>query len=147
MFGDTCNSFMEYVAHHLFTVAAVTALFLPLFGPLLDHHFAERQPSHAHIYLDGPVYEHLHSFEKSDDHHPSRPSAEANAYGGQAGDVVILTDVHGIGSGPAGTPAYLRAVASLVLRDEGDLNRFALSQGTVSPRDIAIQTPKQPPRF
>ena len=34
-------------------LALLTALLLPLLGPLADHHFAERQPGHLHIYLAG----------------------------------------------------------------------------------------------
>ena len=41
-------------------LALLTALLLPLLGPLADHHFAERQPGHLHIYLGGVPIQHLH---------------------------------------------------------------------------------------
>ena len=31
--------------------ALIALLFLPAFGPRLDHHFAECRPDHAHVYL------------------------------------------------------------------------------------------------
>ncbi len=46
---------------------AVDATFMPFYGPVLDHHFAERQPAHEHVYLGearphhGHPYETLHS--------------------------------------------------------------------------------------
>lgn len=145
MFGDTHNSFLEFAVHHLLTVGALTALFLPLFGPLMDHHFAERQPGHAHIYLDGPAHKHLHSYETYD-HHLTRSTAGSYDDAGQFGAVVILTDTHGLGSGPAGAPAYLRTMADLVLQHGGDTNRFAFSGGSWFPTGAAVPTPKQPPR-
>lgn len=46
----------------LFVLAAISPLFCLLFAPLLDHHFAERQPIHMHLYF-GPVNpDHLHSY-------------------------------------------------------------------------------------
>ena len=144
MLGDAHNSFLEFASHHLLTAAALTALFLPLLGPLMDHHFAERQPGHTHIYLDGPAHEHLHSYETYDHHLIS--TAGGNDEAEQAGTVVILTDTHGLGSGPAGTPAYLRATADLILQHEGHTNRFAFSGGSEFLKGASIPAPKQPPR-
>lgn len=39
---------------------ALFALFLPIVGPLDDHHFAERTHTHGHIYLDGQPVPHQH---------------------------------------------------------------------------------------
>ena len=39
---------------HLLSVFVVLLLVSPGFGPVLDHHFAERQPDHTHTYL-GPT--------------------------------------------------------------------------------------------
>ena len=44
-------------------LALLAALLLPLLGPLADHHFAERQPGHLHIYLAGVPIQHLHDHE------------------------------------------------------------------------------------
>ncbi|GEM_PF-4915749 len=48
------------------------ALLLPLFVPLADHHFPEREPGHLHIYPGGVAYAHAH------------PYALPHAYGGIA---------------------------------------------------------------
>ena len=49
-------------------LALLTALLLPLLGPLADHHFAERQPGHLHIYLAGVPIQHLHDHESFHPH-------------------------------------------------------------------------------
>ena len=144
MFGDSYNSFQEFALHHLLTVMALTALFLPLLGPLMDHHFAERQPLHAHIYPDGSAYGHLHSYETYNHHLPTSNGYDEQE---QIRGVVILTDSHGLGSGPTGTPAYLRAAATLMFQHEGDTNRCAFSGGSVFPKDASIPTTKHPPRI
>ena len=52
-------------------LALLTALLLPLLGPLADHHFAERQPGHLHIYLAGVPIQHLHDHEALHTHDAS----------------------------------------------------------------------------
>ena len=44
-------------------LALLAALLLPLLGPLSDHHFAERQPAHLHVYLTGVPIQHVHDHE------------------------------------------------------------------------------------
>lgn len=145
MFGESYNSFQEFALHHVLTMMALTALFLPLLGPFMDHHFAERQPLHTHIYPDGSAYGHLHSYETYNHH--LLTSEDGYDEQEQIGAVVILTDSQGLGSGPTGTPAYLRTAATLMLAHEGDSNRFAFSGGSVFAKDATIPAPKQPPRI
>jgi hypothetical protein len=46
-------------------------LALPSFGPMLDHHFAERQPGHRHL---GPAVSHVHGYDNQvEHHHPAAP--------------------------------------------------------------------------
>ena len=47
----------------LFILATVYALVLSVFGPVLDHHYAERQPDHRHIYIGDVVSDHIHPYE------------------------------------------------------------------------------------
>ena len=54
-------------------LALLAALLLPLLGPLVDHHFAERQPAHLHVYLAGVPIQHLH------DHEAFHPHEAPNA--------------------------------------------------------------------
>ena len=49
-------------------LALLTALLVPLLGPLVDHHFAERQPGHLHLYLTGLPIQHLHHHEAVHSH-------------------------------------------------------------------------------
>jgi|GEM_PF-2479098 hypothetical protein len=47
---------------------AVFALLLPVAGPIIDHHYAERLPSHGHVYTDGPELSHEHDLSNSHEH-------------------------------------------------------------------------------
>ncbi len=63
-------------------LALLTALLFPLLGPLVDHHFAERQPGHVHLYLTGAPSQHLHHHEAFHTHDtPAADPAEIEAGG------------------------------------------------------------------
>ncbi|MBM3943269.1 MAG: hypothetical protein FJ316_10175 [SAR202 cluster bacterium] len=47
---------------------ALAALLLPVLGPVVDHHFAEREPGHVHIYVGPALPTHLHPYEQSHGH-------------------------------------------------------------------------------
>ena len=56
----------------LLMIVTLLALALPSFGPLLDHHFAERQPNHGHLsaahvhthdHIYGSTHGHVHYHE------------------------------------------------------------------------------------
>ena len=145
MASETFPELLEHALPPLLTLAVLAALFLPLFGPLLDHHFTERQPVHAHIYLDGTAREHLHSYETYE-HHWLQPRSGAYGVSRLTENVVVLNDSHGVGLGPTGTPAYLHQVARLVFEPAGEPDRFALSHDNAFPMDATIPTPKKPPR-
>ena len=55
-------------------IVTLYALLLPVFGPLLDHHFVEWQHNHAHVYFNGalgesrPGHEHVYETSRSHDH-------------------------------------------------------------------------------
>ncbi len=59
----------------LFALTAVVALLAPLAGPVLDHHFAERQPDHLHFGAPG---QHTHAFESPYHLHRHPPSTPAD---------------------------------------------------------------------
>jgi hypothetical protein len=50
----------------LFGIALLGVLF-PVYGPLTDHHFHERLPGHAHLYISG-TGEHTHPYQYSHAH-------------------------------------------------------------------------------
>ena len=53
---------------HVISISLAAAVVLVFLGPVVDHHFVERQHNHSHIYLNGSVGEHLHPFEKPHSH-------------------------------------------------------------------------------
>ena len=76
----------------------LAALVLPSVGPLVDHHFAERQPGHLHARAYDH-HDHKHAYQHT---HPHDSEAEARSDGlpialynyekGPAGTVVIVAD-------------------------------------------------------
>ncbi|HLF04205.1 MAG TPA: hypothetical protein VI855_03210 [Dehalococcoidia bacterium] len=97
------------------------ALLLASLGPVLDHHFAERQPGHTHLYVGAQVPGHQHPYQQAHVHthellaagqSPANPSSWPS-------EVVYLTNYEGIGVGLAAlTGPVLHA--SLAFPDSGD---------------------------
>ena len=120
--------------------AAVLALMLPMAGPLLDHHFAERHPGHTHVYLGEVAPGHLHSYEAlhSHNHHHHGGQAETNG-------IVYFSPMEGITTGPADVaePAQRQLVVFAGLNDNvlspGARNEAAPAGNIISPL-------KRPPR-
>ena len=52
----------------IISISLTAIVVLVFFGPVVDHHFVERQHNHSHIYLNGSVGEHWHPFEKPHSH-------------------------------------------------------------------------------
>ncbi len=52
---------------------AVAAVLTTVVGPVLDHHFAERQASHGHVFLDQVTPEHGHTADDGHAHDGSEP--------------------------------------------------------------------------
>ena len=87
-------------------VLAVCALFTPFFGPILDHHFPERQHDHAHIYLAKAVPHHNHPYQAAHVH--STGSGDSNTTAASVsstqpppGDIVFLLSGEGMGQDSA----------------------------------------------
>jgi hypothetical protein len=62
---------LRQVYIHLPVLFVLATLLLPAAGPLVDHHFAERQPGHLHIGMAGyrahdHGYEHAHGHSQAD---------------------------------------------------------------------------------
>ena len=126
-------------------VIALYALLLPIFGPLLDHHFVERQHQHAHIYAAGRPAAHTHIYEISGVHyHP--PADAAGNRGAPAAGLVYLTAYDGAGA----APAYLSlttAAPRLRLPQEGDdSRRWGWPPAERRPPGAYVAPPRQPPR-
>ena len=112
-----------------------------LLGPSLDHHFAERQLGHSHIYLAQHDVDHLHPYQ--DAHPHSGPGQEQTTPVGEG--IVYLSSYDGSGRSfesplslaikPATIFPYL-GNNSLFLRKIPESN--ALNEAFVAP-------PKKPP--
>ena len=92
---------MGRTVRQLFAILAVGALFLPFFGPVLDHHFAERQYSHAHIYFGPSGVDHGHRYEEPHMHSLHEAVGGVVVFPSLADttpdDIVYLTSADGIG--------------------------------------------------
>ncbi len=93
---------------------AITSVILTILlfycGPLLDHHFVERQPFHTHIYFGPRLLEHIHPYEVPHVHNHSHPAANS------------ASDASSQDSVPAGLIMYMAVNDGLVL----GLSMFAI---------------------
>ena len=94
------------------TAVLLMALFFPMLGAMVDHHFAERQPGHSHIFLSGAPTDHLH-------HHEALHSHEAFGValpGAESATTILKNNVIFLpsdGEGTAGAPALGITLAML----------------------------------
>lgn len=132
-------------ARWLLTAVALVALALPLFGPVLDHHFAERQPHHVHVYLGGPVPDHLHPYETSGHLHHGHAGNHAHHHPAQNDGILFLTDHEGIGHGLAAVVSSLGQDTPL-FPGPNAVVRSGISSDGPAPRDALVLLPKKPPR-
>ena len=56
---------MSRILASIWTAILVMALALPSIGPMLDHHFAERNPTHRHVSV---ALDHAHGYGSSHSH-------------------------------------------------------------------------------
>ena len=129
-------------------VALLTTLLVPLFGPLVDHHFAERQPGHMHLYLTGVPIQHLHHHEAFHSHEaPVADSSEMEAAGPVLENSVIFMPQEGEGlsvSSVGVTLALLTTVVALALPTMLTLLR---PRGLRALRGITLYPEPPPPRL
>lgn len=131
------------------SIIALYALLLPLFGPLLDHHFVEWQHNHAHLYLDGrsaaSPSAHRHIYENSGRHwhQPAEPDAGKTR---PAASIAYLTAGDGVGTVAAGL-ALTAAVPAILFPDANDNPRLAgYTPAELIPPAALVTPPRQPPR-
>ena len=122
----------------LFTTAATAAIFLPTLGPLLDHHYAERLPNHAHLYFGSGGPDHVHPFEVQDHFHYYEDETSPDgivylaSYDGSS-PVMIDVTVHATQQAPP-----------FVAPD--DAVAYGISPDSLIPEDAILVIPKKPPR-
>ncbi len=142
--------FLAMLGYRLFLVATVYALFLPFFGPMLDHHFAERQYHHQHIYFGSAGVEHVHFYELAHSHtHYALATPPGNAPLGNESpnEVVYFTSQDGVGQSFLSFTATSLYV-DFVVPDLGDNQfLFGFTNQDNLPPEIFIAPPKRPPRI
>lgn len=133
---------------------ALWALFSPAVGPLMDHHFTERQHSHAHIYFRPLDVDHIHPYQEHHGHRQIRWANNNNNKGVGDGlpgpdvpvDVIYLAPLDGMGQD---TPAPLTPATQTlnILPDRGDTTIFpAWPQRDDPLQEAHVAPPKRPPR-
>ena len=136
------------------TATAPAALFLPLFGPMLDHHFAERQPGHGHVYFGSAIPDHSHPYEVSrfSRHHVHQAPYENAPVGlrgdvGSYGGIVYLAGYEGNSPGAQilATPTLPQLPLFLDLEPQGFILGPASGDGFL--RGALVALPKRPPRI
>jgi hypothetical protein len=135
---DISFSMMPY--YRLIIVAVVYLLLAPFLGPMLDHHFAERQHNHQHIHFGSGGTKHVHFYDllhlHSHTHNtPVIPPSNGLASHEPPNEVIYLTSQYGVGqSAPSFTIPELQV--DFVFPDLGD-NRFLrrpTSQDSLPPK-------------
>ena len=131
------------------SVAAAVAL-LPAVGPLMDHHYAGRQPGHGHLYLGAVIYDHVHGHEvvhthsdgqvhiHADDHRAGHSHAAPNG-------VVFFASNDGAVQGHAYVPASALSVDLSFPGQAESLSLLMPREGSLSQQNF-VRPPTRPPR-
>ncbi len=131
------------MAGQLVAAACVAALLMSALGPAADHHFAERHPGHAHLYLGPEVPDHLHSYETRNAHFHSHG---ALSDGPTPEGVIYLTTHDGSGQGLSDVTAPTVS-PSTVFPDPGDDRPyFGSADGESALPGAFVAPPERPPR-
>lgn len=133
-----------------FAVLAVAALLLPFFGPAIDHHFAERQHDHGHVYLGLAVTDHSHPYEGEHIHQIDTDVAHSAAAVSLSGneapdDIVYLTSYRGFGQQSASSLAA--PVRSAIIFPDNDPFLFAIAHRDHILLGVSVAPLESPPRF
>ena len=131
-------------ASQFFSVVAVAALILVFLGPAIDHHFAERQHDHSHLYLSSAAANHghpgLHPFEQLHSH-----GAVVTNDAEQDGVIYQTSDDRTGDSGSASGAVVINNGLSLLI-DGRDLLSLAVAPGEGLYLEAFVPPPKKPPR-
>jgi len=76
---------MSRILASIWTAILVMALALPSIGPMLDHHFAERNPTHRHVSV---ALDHAHGYGSS---HSETPHDSTALYNHDSGLVTLVS--------------------------------------------------------
>ena len=145
---DSTSFSYRLLAEQLVAIVLVLSLALLPFGPMLDHHFAERHPGHHHLYLGMADSQHGHDFQSSHVHDDSwmyeQPKAVDGGYDPSGIVFLFPGDGMGIGSADMAVPPVKRSVRfpggdRAALLNMTDVNAAVLIGTSIAP-------PTRPPR-
>ena len=123
---------------------AFAAVILAFLGPALDHHFAERQHDHSHLYLSRAAASHghpgLHPFEQFHSH-----GTVATNDAEHDGVIYQTSDDRTGDSGSASAGAVINN-GTTFLFDGRDLLSLAVAPDEGLYLEAFVQPPKKPPR-
>jgi hypothetical protein len=132
---------------------AAGALLLVFLGPSLDHHFAERQFGHGHVYLNSGAPGHVHFYEDphghshgsvADGHLHLLPEDGAGARG--SNEIVYLTSNDGTGTAFAGLSGPL-ADQEFGFKEPGNDSMLGIFSDEAVHVGAFVPPPKRPPRI
>ena len=127
-----------------FSLAAILVALSPFLGPALDHHFAERIPSHLHLFSGSIDQDHEHGHAHSHDRNGGAleqfsPDIAASS------EVAYLAQFDGLSS-PGATALQAPADESkLALQSAGELFWDGATITLLPPKDIYPETSEKPP--
>ena len=135
----------------VFILATVYALVLSVFGPVLDHHYAERQPDHRHIYLEDVVSDHIHPYEVPHTNfhiqgYGRGTSTEASSSVHNPAQALFLTSYSGMNQV---ITQLITPLGHLVLNYSGKEDHrlaFNISEDNTFFQSAFVAPPKKPPR-
>lgn len=143
------GSFLAVVLHRLVLIGGLLALFVPFFGPVLDHHFAERQPFHIHVYPSGnDGHHHVHFYEQghSQSHEPEGRDAHSYDRQSQDSNIIYLTSDEGWSQG-ANSVVVTTSHVDVLYPPAADNPFLPGSTGQDPyPLENFVAPPKKPPR-
>ena len=126
-------------------IVGLYALLLPVFGPLLDHHFAEWQHNHAHVYFNGGAPGHRHVYDAAAGGHAHRLLSDGTGAAGATG-IAYLTAYDGAGPGSTYLPVT-PVIQSLCFPDPGDCILLSgNAPNDIIPPGAFTAPPRKPPR-
>ena len=140
----TLSAVRRLVAGTGWVGAAVTVALLPTIGPMLDHHYAGRQPGHDHVHIGAlfPDHPHGHDVSHDHDHHMASPSGGDEDRGGPIVIASYSGAVHG--------HAYVSGTASQTELsfpdpDGNPRSYYSRQDGALRQQNI-VTPPTEPPR-
>ena len=131
------------VFSQVISISIATAITLVFLGPIVDHHYVERQHNHSHIYLhtslNGDWHPESHPFETPHSH------SHFSAHSGQHHTIIYQSSNDGIGDSKTFfVKALISDSSTLIHRYNYYDGRQATGESKLN--EIIVIPPERPPR-